>query len=160
MKPKKPKFTLECWLVQIKSAQAFFVTFEMSGKESQNRGQWKLREMAKQFNKMPTKDKLPGDHELVSWVLKDRKKNEADEKYAWFPYAAKVERKGNILLGPGVEEQAMVIIKRQLKAKPKTEMDEQKKAEKKDGEKNDEKKKDAMKKDKDDKDDKKLLKFK
>ncbi len=159
-KPKKPNFTLECWLVQIKSAQAFFVTFEMSGKESQNRGQWKLREMAKQFNKMPTKDKLPDDHELVGWVLKDRKKNEADEKYAWFPYAAKVERKGNILLGLGVEEQAMVILKRQLKAKPKTEKDEQKKAEKKDGKKNDEKKKDAMKKDNTDNDDKKLLKFK
>jgi len=146
-KPKTPNFTLECWLVQNKSAQAFFVTFEMSEKESQKRGQWKLREMAKQFNNMPAKDKLPRNHELVSWVLEDRKKKEADEKYAWFPYAAKMERKGNVLLGLGVEEQAMVIIKRQLIVKPKTKKNEQRKAAKKDEKKKDDKQKNEKKKD-------------
>jgi len=150
-KPKKPKFTLECWLVQIKSAQAFFVTLEMSEKESQNRGQWKLREMAKQFNYLPAKDRLPGDHELVSWVLEDRKKKEADERYTWYAYAAKMERKGNVLLGLGVEEQAMVIIKRQLRAKPKKKKDEMKK----DQMKKDEKKKDGLKTNEKKKDDRK-----
>ena len=122
-KPNKPNFTLECWLVQIKSAQALFVTFEKSEKERQCRGQGKLREMAKQFNSMPASARLAGDQELVKWVLKDRKKHEEDDKYTWYPHAAKMERKGNALLGLGVEEQAMVIIKRQEKAKPKKDAD-------------------------------------
>ncbi|KAL8816428.1 MAG: hypothetical protein Q9191_008333, partial [Dirinaria sp. TL-2023a] len=80
-KPRKPDYILECWLIQIKSAQALFVTFEMSEKESQCRGQWKLREMAKQYNGCSEKDKLAGDHDLVKWVLKDRNKKEEDERY-------------------------------------------------------------------------------
>lgn len=81
-KAKKPDFTLECWLVQIKTAQ-LIVTFEISEKERQCRGQWKLREMAKQFNSSPAKDKLAGDHDLVKWVLKDCNKKEADNNFAW-----------------------------------------------------------------------------
>ena len=111
---KKPNFTLECWLIQRKSAQALFVTFELSEKESQSRGQWKLREMARQFNSSCETDKLNGSHDLVQWVLKDRKKKEESPKFTWYPHAAKIERKGKVLLGMGVEEQAMVIIKRQL----------------------------------------------
>lgn len=125
-KAKGPNFTLECWLIQIKSAQALFVTFELSEKERQCRGQWKLREMAKQFNHSPTTAKLNGDHDLVKWVLKDRKKKEDDEKFMWYPHAAKIERKGKVLLGLGVEEQAMVIIKRQQKSKA-TKKDDNKK---------------------------------
>lgn len=161
--PKKPKFTLECWLVQTKSAQAFFVTFEMSEKESQIRGQWKLREMAKQFQNLPVKDRLPGDHGLVSWVLEDRKKKEVDERYTWYAYAAKMEPKGNVLLGLGVEEQAMVIIKRQLKAKSKKQNCKSTKdgvktnKNEKDGTKG-ETKKDEKKTGNKEKDDKKLLK--
>ena len=49
-KSSKPKPVLECWLIQIKTGQALFVTFEKMEKEKQHRGQWKLREMAKQFN--------------------------------------------------------------------------------------------------------------
>ena len=113
---KKPTFTLECWLIQIKHAHALFLDFELSEKERQIRGQWKLREMAKQFNGSPAKDKLAGDHGLVKWVLKDRRKKEEDDKYTWYPHAAKIERKGEVLLGLGVEQQAMVIIKRQQKA--------------------------------------------
>ena len=116
-KPGKPNYTLECWLVQNKSAQALFVTFELSEKESQCRGQWKLREMSKQFN--GSKDKLAGNHDLVKWVVKDRNKKEADDKFKWYPHAAKIERKGDLLAGLGVKEQAMVIIKRQPAAKAK-----------------------------------------
>lgn len=114
-KPKNPSFTLECWLIQKKSAQALFVTLELSEKEKQCRGQWKLRDMARQFNGSCKSDKLDGNHNLVKWVLEDRKKKEEDINYTWYPHAAKIERKGNdVLLGMGVEEQAMVIIKRQM----------------------------------------------
>lgn len=113
-KPKQPDYTLECWLIQRKSAQALFVTFEFSEKESQSRGQWKLREMAKQFNGSCETDKLESNHDLVNWVLKDRKRKEQDSSFTWYPHAAKIERKGDALLGMGVEEQAMVIIRRQM----------------------------------------------
>ena len=76
-KPWKPNYTLECWLIRTKSAQALFVTFELSEKESQCRGQWKLREMSKQFN--GSKDKLAGNHDLVKWVVKDRNKKEEED---------------------------------------------------------------------------------
>ena len=111
---KKPKYTLECWLIQRKSAQALFVTFELSEKESQCRGQWKLREMAKQFNGLRETDKLDSKHGLVDWVLRDRNKKEKDPNFRWYPHAAKIERKADLLLGVGIEEQAMVIIKRQM----------------------------------------------
>ena len=111
---KKPNFTLECWLIQRKSAHALFVTFELSEKETQSRGQWKLRQMARQFNSSCEHDKLDGNHDLVQWVLKDRKKKEENPRFTWYPHAAKIEQKGEVLLGMGVEEQAMVIIKRQL----------------------------------------------
>ncbi|KAL8789247.1 MAG: hypothetical protein Q9195_006893 [Heterodermia aff. obscurata] len=110
----RPKYTLECWLIQRKSAHALFVTFELSEKESQCRGQWKLREMAKQFNGLREPDKLDNQHELVNWVLKDRNKREEDAGFKWYAHAAKIERKADLLLGMGIEEQAMVIIKRQM----------------------------------------------
>ena len=113
-KAERPKYTLECWLIQRKSAQALFVTFELSEKESQCRGQWKLREMAEQFNGLCETDKLDNRHELVNWVLKDRNKKEEDSDFRWYPHAAKIERKADLLLGMGIEEQAMVIIKRQM----------------------------------------------
>ena len=109
-----PDYTLECWLIQRKSGHALFVTFELSEKESQSRGQWKLRQMARQFNSSCEHDKLDGNHDLVQWVLKDRKKKEHNPRFTWHPHAAKIEQKGEVLLGMGVEEQAMVIIKRQL----------------------------------------------
>ena len=113
-KAGKPKYTLECWLIQRKSAQAFFITLELSEKESQCRGQWKLREMAEQFNSLRETEKLDNKHELVNWVLKDRNKKEDDANFRWYPHAAKIERKADLLLGMGIEEQAMVIIKRQM----------------------------------------------
>lgn len=71
--------------------------------------------MARQFNSSCQTDKLDSHHNLVKWVLEDRKKKEEDSRYTWYPHAAKIERKGNdVLLGMGVEEQAMVIIKRQM----------------------------------------------
>ena len=70
--------------------------------------------MARQFNGSCDNDKLDGSHHLVQWVLKDRRKKEKDPIFTWYPYAAKVERKGKVLLGMGIEEQAMVIIKKQL----------------------------------------------
>lgn len=113
-KAEKPKYTLECWLIQRKSAQALFITLELSEKESQCRGQWKLREMAEQFNSLRETEKLDNKHELVNWVLKDRNKKEEDADFRWYPHAAKIERKADLLLGMGIEEQAMVIIKRQM----------------------------------------------
>lgn len=41
-----PKHTLECWLIQIKSGYLTFLTWQLSEKEIQSRGQWKLEEMA------------------------------------------------------------------------------------------------------------------
>ena len=113
-KAKKPNCTLECWLVQRKSAHALFATFELSEKEIQCRGQWKLREMAEQFNGLPETDRLDNKHGLVNWVLKDRNKKDKDADFRWYPHAAKIERKADLLLGMGIEEQAMVIIKRQM----------------------------------------------
>ncbi len=122
---KKPKYLLECWLIQIKSGQALFLTFQLSEKEQQARGQWKLDEMASQFKSSSTISTLKDDHDLVQWVIKDRKKHEHDDDYTWCPYAAKVERKGSLCLGLGIEEQAMVIIKRQLTAKAQKRVDEE-----------------------------------
>ena len=111
---KKPKYSLECWLIQIKTTEAFFMSFHLSEKKKQVRGQWKLEEMAKQFRSLSQTSKLTGHHDLVRWVVDDRKKHEKDSKYEWHSYAGKIERKNSIYLGLGVEEQAMVIIKRQM----------------------------------------------
>ena len=124
---KKAKHHLECWLIQIKSGQALFLTFQLSEKEQQIRGQWKLEEMASQFKSSSTPHTLEDDHDLVQWVIKDRKKHEHDDDYTWCPYAAKIERKGSLSLGFGVEEQAMVIIRRQLTAKAQKKLDEEQK---------------------------------
>lgn len=112
---KKPRQTLECWLIQIKSGHLSLVTWEFSEKLVQTRGQWKLEQMAQQF-KASKKSKLGYDHDLVSWVLKDRRKAEDNPLYTWYPYAAKKEEKGSLMLNLGVEEQAMVIIRRALTA--------------------------------------------
>ena len=122
---KKPKYFLECWLIQIKSGQALFLTFKLSEKEQQTRGQWKLEEMASQFKSFSTAPTLEDNHDLIQWVVKDREKHEYDDDYTWSPYAAKVERKGSLYLGMGVEEQAMVIIRRQLTAKAQRKVDEE-----------------------------------
>lgn len=111
---EKPKYTLECWLIQIKTTDALFLTFHLSEKEKQVRGQYKLEEMAKQFRSLSQTSKLAGNHDLVKWVLDDKKKHEKDSRYTWYSYAGKIERKNSFYLGLGVEEQAMVIIKRQL----------------------------------------------
>lgn len=111
---KKPDYTLQCWLVQVKSTEALFVTFQFSEKEKQTRGQWKLREMAEQFKASPQTSQLANDHELVNWVLQDTKKQEKNKDFAWYPHAAKMERKNSVYLGLGVERQAMIIIKRQM----------------------------------------------
>ena len=122
---KKPNYLLECWLIQIKSGQALFFTFQLSEKEQQTRGQWKLEEMASHFKSSSTPLRLEDDHDLVQWVVKDRKKHESDDDYTWYPYAAKVERKGSLYLGLGIEEQAMVIIRRQLTAKAQKRFEEE-----------------------------------
>lgn len=110
---KKPGYTLECWLVQVKSTKALFVSFQISKKEKQTRGQWKLREIAKQFEASSQASQLANDHELVNWVLQDRKKEEKNKDFTWYPHAAKIESKNMLYLGVGVEEQAMIVIKRQ-----------------------------------------------
>ena len=143
---KKPNFTLECWLIQRRSAHALFVTFELSEKESQSRGQWKLRQMATQFNSSREHDKLDAKHDLVQWVMKDRKKKEENPRFTWYPYAAKIEQKDEVLLGMGVEEQAMVIIKRQLTPEAQKIADDKAAAKAKETEKKAKAKKDAAKK--------------
>lgn len=60
------------------------------------------------------KSKLEDDNDLVNWVLKDRNKDEENSDFTWRPYAAKLEPRGSLVLNLGVEEQAMVIIKRHL----------------------------------------------
>ena len=127
-KENKPKHTLECWLIQIKTTDTWLVTLQKSEKEKQVRGQCKLQQMAEQFKSSPARLKLAKDHDLVKWVVDDRKKDEKDTKYTWKPHAAKIERKGTVYLGMGIEEQAMVILKRQLTAEA------QKKADKKEKE--------------------------
>ena len=110
---KKRHDTLECWLIQIKSGDALFLKWQFSEKEIQPRGQWKLKEMAKQF-KISESSKLNDNDDLVSWVVKDRQKTEDDPDYLWRPHAAKIESKGSLALNMGIEKQAMVIIKRDL----------------------------------------------
>lgn len=123
--PKRRKYFLECWLIQIKSADAIFLTFKRDIKEKQVRGQWKLEQMAKQFQSSSHISRLANDHDLVSWVLDDRKKAEQDHNYTWHPYTAKIERKSSIFLGLGIEEQAMVIIKRQMTREAQRRADEE-----------------------------------
>ena len=59
-------------------------------------------------------DKIKDNHALVEWVLKDRRREENDSDFTWYAFAGKLERKGEVLLGMGIEEQAMVIIQRRL----------------------------------------------
>lgn len=123
LKTRKP--FLECWLIQIKSAEAIFLTFKQDIKEKQVRGQWKLEQMAKQFQSSSHISRLANDHDLVNWVLDDRKKAEQDPNYTWHPVTAKIERKSSIFLGLGIEEQAMVIIKRQMTREAQRKADEE-----------------------------------
>ena len=120
---KKSDSKLECWLIQIKSGHLTFLTWNLSEKEIQCRGQWKLEEMARQF-KSSKCSKLNDGHELVKWVLKDKNEMEKDPDYLWRPYAAKIEEKGILALNVGVEKQAMVIVKRQLTPKAQKKVDE------------------------------------
>ena len=119
----KPNTKLECWLIQIRSGHLTFLTWKLSEKEIQCRGQWKLEEMARQF-KSSKYSKLNDGHELVKWVLKDKNEMEKDPDYLWRPYAAKIEEKGILALNLGVEKQAMVIVKRQLTPKAQKTVDE------------------------------------
>lgn len=119
------KYFLECWLIQIKSADAMFVTFKRDIKEKQMRGQWKLEQMAKQFQSCSYISRLANDHDLVNWVLEDRRKAEQDPDYTWQPFTAKIERKSSFFLGLGIEEQAMVIIKRQMTREAQKKADEE-----------------------------------
>ena len=119
----KPNNRLECWLIQIRSGHLTILTWEVSRKEIQCRGQWKLEEMARQF-KSSKCSKLNDGHDLVKWVLKDKNGTERDPDYVWRPYAAKIEDKGILALNLGVEKQAMVIVKRQLTQKAQKKVDE------------------------------------
>lgn len=123
--PNRPKYALECWLIQIQAADAIFLNIKKYIKEKQVRGQWKLEQMAKQFQSCSKASRLANDDELVSWVLTDRKKAEEDPNYTWRPYSAKIERKSSIFLGLGIEEQAMVIIKRQMTKEAQKRADEE-----------------------------------
>ena len=109
---------LECWLIQIISGDAMFMKWQFSEKVLQRRGQCKLEQMSKQFRASKA-SRLKANHDLVEWVVEDRQKHEKDPKYLWRPHAAKIEQKGTVLLKMGVEEQAMVIIKRDLTPKEK-----------------------------------------
>ena len=124
----KPNNKLECWLIQIKSGHLTLFTWQLSEKEIQCRGQWKLEEMARQF-KSSKYSKLNNDHDLVKWVLEDKNKMEKDPDYLWRPYAAKIEEKGLLALNLGVEKQAMVIVKRQLTPEAQKRVDEKKRLE-------------------------------
>lgn len=122
---RKPKYSLECWLIQIKTTDALFMSFHLSEKQKQVRGQCKLEEMARQFRSLSQTSKLTGNHDLVKWVLDDKKKQEKDSNYTWHSYAGKIERKNSLYLGLGIEEQAMVIIKRQMTRAAQKKADEQ-----------------------------------
>ena len=119
----KPNNRLECWLIQIMSGHLTILTWEVSRKEIQCRGQWKLEEMARQF-KSSKSSQLNDGHDFVKWVLKDKNGTERDPDYVWRPYAAKIEDKGILALNLGVEKQAMVIVKRQLTQKVQKKVDE------------------------------------
>lgn len=113
----KPHPTLECWLIQIKTGNFTFLAWQKSGKEPQPRGQPQLRSMARRFCAAQASTKTPDEYDLVGWVVDDRQKSEPDPAtHIWRPYAAKLERKehSHHLLSPGVEEQAMVIVSREL----------------------------------------------
>ncbi len=120
-----PNNKLECWLIQIKSGHLPFLTWQLSEKEIQCRGQWKLEEMARQFKSCES-SKLHNEHDLVKWVLEDKNEMEKDPNYLWRPYAAKIEEKGLLALKLGVEKQAMVIVKRQLTPEAQKKEDEEK----------------------------------
>ena len=124
----KPKHVLECWLIQIKAGNFTFLAWQKSGKEFQPRGQCQLEEMARQFRASKSA-KHPDEYDLVGWVVEDRQKAEQDRaNYEWRRYAAKLERKGDLVLDQGVEEQAMVIIERCLTAQAALKADEEEKA--------------------------------
>ena len=124
----KQQHTLECWLIQIKAGNFTFLAWQKSGKEFQPRGQHQLEEMARQFRASKT-SKYPDEYDLVGWVVEDRQKAEPDPvNHEWRPYAAKLERKGDLVLDQGVEEQAMVIISRELTAQAALRADEEEKA--------------------------------
>ena len=127
-KSNKQKNTLECWLIQIKAGNFTFLAWQKSGKELQPRGQHQLEEMAKQFRASKT-SKYTDEYDLVGWVVEDRQKAELDVvNHEWRPYAAKLERKGDVVLDQGVEEQAMVIIERGLTAQAALKAGEEEKA--------------------------------
>ncbi len=129
---------LECYLIQIKSNNFAFLTWQKSGKELQPRGQPQLEEMAKTFRAATAaaatsakSSKAPTDeYDLVGWVVEDRQKSEPDpQTYEWRPYASRIERKAETssstitsganstpLLDQGIEEQALVIVERGLTA--------------------------------------------
>ena len=121
--PKKKKYTLECWLLQVRITDVGLFTTERMDKERMLRGQWKLEQMASQF-KSSEKAKLADSDKLVQWVLADRKKEETDSKFTWHAHATKIEDKGSTYLGLKVEYQAMVIIRRQLTPEAQKKADE------------------------------------
>ena len=133
-----PKPALECYLIQIKSNNFAFLTWQKSGKELQPRGQPQLEEMARTFRaatvaaatSSKSSKTLADEYDLVGWVVEDRQKSESDpQTHEWRPYASRIERKAGTtnttigsgahpgpLLDQGVEEQALVIVERGLTA--------------------------------------------
>ena len=128
--PPKKKYTLECWLLQVRTTDVGLFTTRRMDKERMVRGQWKLEQMASQF-KSSKEAKLANSDHLVRWVLEDRKKEETNTRYTWHPHAAKIEDKGSTYLGMKVEHQAMVIIRRQLTPEAQKKVDEKEQAEQK-----------------------------
>ena len=128
--PNKKKYTLECWLIQVRTTDVGLFSTRKMIKERMVRGQWKLEQMAGQF-KSAKKGKLANSDELVKWVLEDRKKEDTDSTFTWYAHAAKIEDKGSAYMGIQVEHQAMVIIRRQLTPEAQKKSDEQELAERK-----------------------------
>ena len=124
------KYTLECWLVQVKTTDLGLFSTKKMIKEKMTRGQCRLEQMAGQF-KSSKMGRLAFHDELVCWVLADRKKEDTNSRYTWHAHAAKIEDKDSSYLGLKIEHQAMVIIRRQLTPEAQKRADEKELAAKK-----------------------------
>ena len=124
------KYTLECWLVQVKTTDLGLFSTKKMIKEKMTRGQCRLEQMADQF-KSSKMGRLAFHDELVRWVLADRKKEDTNSRYTWHAHAAKIEDKDSSYLGLKIEHQAMVIIRRQLTPEAQKRADEKELAAKK-----------------------------
>ncbi|GME64423.1 hypothetical protein HETSPECPRED_000220 [Neofusicoccum parvum] len=102
-----PGTRLECYTL-------LRATGVMGGKltcEREQRGQWKLREMAQDFVRA-AHGGIDGRDERVAWLLRARAEDEHDPRYRWLFLAARLEKKGTV--GFVAAEEVMVIVKREM----------------------------------------------